>query len=60
MPASKNKTNLEREESRIGLLTLLAVGIGFVAGFIAFALYHLIGLDVAKGRLPSDVPIVLT
>ncbi|MDG6975553.1 MAG: chloride channel protein, partial [Nitrososphaerota archaeon] len=44
MPASKNKTNLEREESRIGLLTLLAVGIGFAAGFIAFALYHLIGL----------------
>ncbi len=44
MPTSKNKTNLEREESRIGLLTLLAVVIGFVAGFIAFALYHLIGL----------------
>jgi chloride channel protein, CIC family len=44
MSASKDKTNLEREESRIGLLTLLAVGIGFAAGFIAFALYHLIGL----------------
>lgn len=38
------KLNLEREESRIGLLTLLAVGIGFAAGFIAYALYHLIGL----------------
>lgn len=44
MSDSKDKTNLEREESRIGLLTLLAVGIGFAAGVIAFALYHLIGL----------------
>lgn len=33
----------EREESRIGLLTLLSGGIGFAAGFIAFLLYHLIG-----------------
>ena len=39
-----DKTNLEREESRIGFLTLLAAGIGFAAGLIAFALYHLIGL----------------
>lgn len=44
MSANKDKTNLEREESRIGLLTLLAVGVGFAAGFIAFALYHLVGL----------------
>ncbi|MDG6898731.1 MAG: chloride channel protein, partial [Nitrososphaerota archaeon] len=44
MSASKDKTNLEREESRIGLLTLLAVGIGLAGGLIAFALYHLIGL----------------
>jgi CIC family chloride channel protein len=44
LSARKEKTNLEREESRIGLLTLLAVGIGFAAGVIAFALYHLIGL----------------
>ncbi|MDG6981612.1 MAG: chloride channel protein, partial [Nitrososphaerota archaeon] len=44
MQASRDKTDLEREESRIGLLTLLSVGIGFAAGFIAFALYHLIGL----------------
>ena len=40
----KAKTISAREESRIGLLTLLSVGIGFAAGFIAFALYHLIGL----------------
>lgn len=44
MSVNRDKTNLEREESRIWLLTFLAVGIGFVAGFIAFALYHLIGL----------------
>jgi len=42
-PGSK-KTIAEREESRIGLLTLVSVGIGFVAGLIAYALYHLIGL----------------
>ena len=41
--ASTKKTGLEREEARIGLLTLLAGGIGVGAGFIAFALYHLIG-----------------
>lgn len=44
MAASKEKTLLEREEARIGLLTLIATGIGVAAGFIAFALYHLIGL----------------
>lgn len=44
MTQAKGKTAQEREESRIWLLTLLGVGIGFVAGFIAFALYHLIGL----------------
>lgn len=44
MAANQAKTILEREDSRIGLLTLLAVAIGFAAGFIAFALYHLIGL----------------
>lgn len=43
-PSEKAKTVSAREESRIGLLTLLSVGIGFAAGFIAFALYHLIGL----------------
>ena len=44
MTQTNDKTALERRESRIGLLTLLGVGIGFVAGLIAFALYHLIGL----------------
>jgi H+/Cl- antiporter ClcA len=43
-PAGSKKTVAEREESRIGLLTLISVGIGFVAGLIAYALYHLIGL----------------
>jgi chloride channel protein, CIC family len=38
------KTAEQREESRIGLLTAISVGIGFVAGFIAFLLYNLIGL----------------
>jgi len=42
-PAGK-KTVEEREESRIGLLTLIAAGIGLASGFIAYALYHLIGL----------------
>ncbi len=37
------RTVLEREEARVGLLTLIAGGIGVAAGFIAFALYHLIG-----------------
>jgi H+/Cl- antiporter ClcA len=38
------KTAEEREESGISLLTLIAGIIGFAAGLIAFALYHLIGL----------------
>jgi H+/Cl- antiporter ClcA len=38
------KTVAEREESRIGFLTLIAAGIGFAAGFIADALYRLIGI----------------
>jgi chloride channel protein, CIC family len=42
--AKSGKTVEEREESRIGLLTLLSGMIGFAAGVIAFALYHLIGL----------------
>lgn len=37
------KTAEEREEARIGLLTLIAGVIGFVAGLLAYALYHLIG-----------------
>jgi H+/Cl- antiporter ClcA len=37
------KTAEEREEARIGLLTLIAGVIGFAAGIIAFILYHLIG-----------------
>jgi chloride channel protein, CIC family len=41
---SQPKSTEEREESRIGLLTIYAGGIGFAAGFIAFILYHLIGL----------------
>lgn len=40
---TKYKTVEEREEARIGVLTLLAAGIGVAAGFIAYALYHLIG-----------------
>ncbi len=44
MTATSKKTVLEREESRIWLLTLLAGIIGLAAGLIAFALYHLIGL----------------
>jgi H+/Cl- antiporter ClcA len=38
------KTAEEREEARIGLLTLISGGIGFAAGIIAYLLYHLIGL----------------
>ncbi|HYB05025.1 MAG TPA: chloride channel protein, partial [Nitrososphaerales archaeon] len=38
------KTTEKREESRIGLLTIISVGVGIIAGFIAFILYHLIGL----------------
>jgi len=41
--ASFGKTAEEREEARIGLLTIIAGVIGFAAGLIAFALYHLIG-----------------
>ena len=41
--ATNKKTILEREESRIWLLTFLAGIIGLAAGFIAYALYHLIG-----------------
>jgi H+/Cl- antiporter ClcA len=37
------KTAEEREEARIGLMTLIAGVIGFVAGVIAYILYHLIG-----------------
>jgi H+/Cl- antiporter ClcA len=37
------KTAEEREEARIGLLTLIAGIIGIAAGIIAFILYHLIG-----------------
>jgi H+/Cl- antiporter ClcA len=37
------RTAEEREEARIGLLTLIAGIIGFAAGLIAFILYHLIG-----------------
>ncbi len=37
------KTAEEREEARIGRLTLIAGVIGFVAGVIAYILYHLIG-----------------
>jgi H+/Cl- antiporter ClcA len=37
------KTAEEREEARIGLLTLIAGVIGLAAGVIAFILYHLIG-----------------
>jgi len=41
--AEPRKTAEEREEARIGLLTLIAGIIGFAAGIIAFVLYHLIG-----------------
>ena len=41
--AQPGKTAEEREEARIGLLTLIAGIIGFAAGIIAFILYHLIG-----------------
>jgi len=42
--AVERKTAEEREEARIGLLTLIAGLIGFASGFIAYILYHLIGL----------------
>jgi CIC family chloride channel protein len=40
----KYTTVAEREEARIGMLTLLSAGIGFASGFIADALYRLIGI----------------
>jgi H+/Cl- antiporter ClcA len=40
----QKRTAEEREEARIGLLTLIAGIIGFSAGIIAYLLYHLIGL----------------
>lgn len=40
----KYTTVAEREEARIGLLTLFAAAIGFPSGFIADALYRLIGI----------------
>ena len=43
MSNSRKKTAEKREESRIGLLTVISVGVGFAAGLIAYALYHLIG-----------------
>ena len=42
--AVERKTAEEREEARIGLLTLIASLIGFTSGFIAYILFHLIGL----------------
>jgi H+/Cl- antiporter ClcA/predicted transcriptional regulator len=44
MAKEQKKTAEEREEARIGLLTLIAGVIGFSAGIIAYVLYHLIGL----------------
>jgi H+/Cl- antiporter ClcA len=41
--AQPGKTAEEREEARIGLLTIIAGIIGFAAGIVAFVLYHLIG-----------------
>jgi len=41
--AQSGKTAEEREEARIGLLTIIAGIIGFAAGIVAFVLYHLIG-----------------
>lgn len=42
--AAPRKTAEEREESKIGLLILIADIIGFAAALIAYLLYHLIGL----------------
>ncbi|MGO9643192.1 MAG: chloride channel protein [Candidatus Bathyarchaeia archaeon] len=42
--AAAKKTSEEREEARIGLLTIISGIIGLAAGFIAYLLYHLIGL----------------
>lgn len=39
-----DKSQEQIRESRIGFLTILSIVIGFAAGAIAFALYHLIGL----------------
>jgi H+/Cl- antiporter ClcA len=41
--AAPRKTAEEREEARIGLLTVIAGIIGFVGGIIAYVLYHLVG-----------------
>ena len=40
----QKKTAEEREEARIGLLTVIAGIIGLIAGVVAYLLYHLIGL----------------
>lgn len=40
----KTPTAFKKEESRIGLLTVISVIIGFASGFIAYALYNLIAL----------------
>jgi len=42
--AAAKKTSEEREEARIGLLTIISGIIGLAAGFIAYLLYNLIGL----------------
>ncbi|MHB8565979.1 MAG: chloride channel protein [Nitrososphaerales archaeon] len=42
--SNASSTQERRDESRIGLLTVIAVGIGTAASFIAYLLYHLIGL----------------
>jgi H+/Cl- antiporter ClcA len=43
MMTARKRTAEEREEARIGLLTMIAGIIGFVSGLIAFVLFHLIG-----------------
>jgi H+/Cl- antiporter ClcA len=41
--ANSKKNQEELRESRVGFLVLLSLGVGLVAGGIAFLLYHLIG-----------------